>query len=335
MNISSQITFLSVLLNQDEVKWLAIVNDSRLIPLLSLSKECIKLVSDLNSLEIILPENKIRKVWKWHPPLNTRIWKIYQKYISSWFQLDFSVVPKKEYNRHYFDRIKFCNFYVSISLSDNIKRVIDYPKYTFFNGNIDEMIEDYITVIRSDSNIIIENLFLYKKLFKEYLNTKKSITTDSSIQYKDELINLFLDYRIYEFKNRIKFYTRLYSFGYRKLDQIYNVKTSDLAEIRYKKNICVKLNKYLWQVHKVYTVDTSKMIGEGDIMVAHNTNPEFIFAFNHAMIICVESDSELSHAAITCRELKIPLVLGAKGIFNATKNWDKISIDTIEKKIIL
>jgi phosphohistidine swiveling domain-containing protein len=48
---------------------------------------------------------------------------------------------------------------------------------------------------------------------------------------------------------------------------------------------------------------------EGYIMVAENTNPEFIYAFYKASLILVESSSELSHAAVTCKELDIPLAL--------------------------
>jgi phosphohistidine swiveling domain-containing protein len=44
-------------------------------------------------------------------------------------------------------------------------------------------------------------------------------------------------------------------------------------------------------------------------MVAENTNPEFIYAFYKAQFIAVETNSELSHAAITCKELDIPLAL--------------------------
>jgi len=71
------------------------------------------------------------------------------------------------------------------------------------------------------------------------------------------------------------------------------------------------------------------------IMIAENTNPEFINAFYKASFIAVETASELSHAAITCKELKIPLALGAKNIFLASENEKEININTNNKIINL
>jgi hypothetical protein len=44
-------------------------------------------------------------------------------------------------------------------------------------------------------------------------------------------------------------------------------------------------------------------------MIAENTNPEYLNAFYNASFICVDTNSELSYAAITCSELNIPLAL--------------------------
>lgn len=71
------------------------------------------------------------------------------------------------------------------------------------------------------------------------------------------------------------------------------------------------------------------------IMFAQNTNQELIKAFYNSTFICVETNSELSHAAITCKELKIPLALWAKNIFLTTTNLQELYIDTKNRIIYL
>jgi len=68
---------------------------------------------------------------------------------------------------------------------------------------------------------------------------------------------------------------------------------------------------------KVLTVpeDVTKM-NENDILVAPETNPEYLFAIIRASAIITDRGGILSHAAIVAREFGIP---GVVGTFEATK----------------
>ncbi len=55
-------------------------------------------------------------------------------------------------------------------------------------------------------------------------------------------------------------------------------------------------------------------IAPGDVLVAEQTNPDYVPAMRKAVAILTERGGRTSHAAIVSRELGIPAVVGAKGI---------------------
>lgn len=67
----------------------------------------------------------------------------------------------------------------------------------------------------------------------------------------------------------------------------------------------VKLLTSAKEIHKVNT---------GDILVAEQTNPDFVPAMRKAIAILTERGGRTSHAAIVSRELGIPAVVGCKGV---------------------
>lgn len=87
-------------------------------------------------------------------------------------------------------------------------------------------------------------------------------------------------------------------------------------------------------VYKIYHRDDIINFPADSIMVAYNTNPEYMSAFLQAKAVIVENTSQLSHTAITCREFNIMGVLWAVGCMNFKDN-DFIEIDTINKIIKL
>jgi pyruvate, water dikinase len=64
-------------------------------------------------------------------------------------------------------------------------------------------------------------------------------------------------------------------------------------------------------------------IEQGDILVAEQTNPDYVPAMKKASAIVAEQGGRTSHAAIVSRELGIPAVVGAGG---ATKKLNDIAI---------
>jgi phosphoenolpyruvate synthase/pyruvate phosphate dikinase len=66
---------------------------------------------------------------------------------------------------------------------------------------------------------------------------------------------------------------------------------------------------------------------EGDILVTTSTDPGWITIFQSASAILVERGSTLSHAAIVCREMGIPCIVGIKGITQLLKNGDTVKMN--------
>jgi pyruvate,water dikinase len=68
-------------------------------------------------------------------------------------------------------------------------------------------------------------------------------------------------------------------------------------------------------------------LNSGDILVAEQTNPDFVPAMRKAVAILTERGGRTSHAAIVSRELGIPAVVGAKDVRKLLKDGMVISIN--------
>jgi pyruvate,water dikinase len=63
-------------------------------------------------------------------------------------------------------------------------------------------------------------------------------------------------------------------------------------------------------------------LSEGDVMVVRETSPDWIEAFERLRVkgaIVTETGGMLCHAAIVCREYRIPCVVGVKGATTALR----------------
>lgn len=65
----------------------------------------------------------------------------------------------------------------------------------------------------------------------------------------------------------------------------------------------------------------------GDILVCDNTDVRYLPFMKRAGAIVTERGGLLSHAAIVARELKIPCVVGVKGLLSALKSGETVTID--------
>ena len=80
------------------------------------------------------------------------------------------------------------------------------------------------------------------------------------------------------------------------------------------------------------TADISKM-QKGDILIAHQTNPDLAIAMEKAAAIVTEVGGLTCHAAIVARELRKPAIVGVDNLLKAIKDGDYIKVDA-EKGII-
>lgn len=65
----------------------------------------------------------------------------------------------------------------------------------------------------------------------------------------------------------------------------------------------------------------------GDILVAPQTNPDYVPAMKKAKAIITEKGGRTSHAAIVSRELGIPAVVGAEGATKILKSGDTVTVN--------
>lgn len=68
-------------------------------------------------------------------------------------------------------------------------------------------------------------------------------------------------------------------------------------------------------------------IHKGDILVAPQTNPDYVPAMKKASAIVTEKGGRTSHAAIVSRELGIPAVVGAEGATELLKSGQIVSVN--------
>jgi len=77
-------------------------------------------------------------------------------------------------------------------------------------------------------------------------------------------------------------------------------------------------------IHSPHEIDKIK---KGDILVAPQTNPDYVPAMKRAAGIITEKGGRTSHAAIVSRELGIPAIVGVDGATQKLKNEMVVSID--------
>lgn len=82
--------------------------------------------------------------------------------------------------------------------------------------------------------------------------------------------------------------------------------------------------------------DDFKSFGEGDILVASETTPDFVPLMKKAKAIITDRGGITSHAAIVSREIGVPCIIGTSIATTALKNGDKVEVNTengVVKKI--
>ena len=72
--------------------------------------------------------------------------------------------------------------------------------------------------------------------------------------------------------------------------------------------------------------DMQKM-KKGDIMVAHNTNPNLVPAMKLAAALVSEAGGLTCHTAIVARELRTPCIVGMAGADKILKDGERVEVD--------
>jgi len=80
---------------------------------------------------------------------------------------------------------------------------------------------------------------------------------------------------------------------------------------------------------------TEGAIGEGEILVCRFTSPDLAPLIAKSAGVVTEIGGVLSHAAVLCRELGIPSIVGARGALSQIVNGDYIEVDANNGKVRL
>lgn len=83
----------------------------------------------------------------------------------------------------------------------------------------------------------------------------------------------------------------------------------------------------------VLNVNDLPNIKKGDILVAKQTNPDYVVAMKKALAIVTDQGGITAHASIVSRELGIPCVVGTTNATSILKNDDIITVDGSSGKV--
>lgn len=110
------------------------------------------------------------------------------------------------------------------------------------------------------------------------------------------------------------------------LGELYEKDTA-VAETKIIKGAGAFLGKVTGRAVVVNGVSELSKVQDGDVLVTHATNVDFVPAMRRASAIVTEEGGILSHAAIISRELRIPCVIGTKVATKIIKDGDRVEID--------
>lgn len=305
-----------------------IIDDNRILPLIIHHELVTYLDVRFDSLKLLICESQNLQKWYIYPENGSNFQKKYEQLSLAWYELDIMVISKKQFNK--LSQKKITYKWIEMSLEFEHDFWI-FSQKVFSDLQAEKNILHHIS---HDKANIYENIVYFRNMYLRYIEVYR-LFSQKEFMYKHEFLFYFLRYYILKFKWKLKVYESLFSEWYTNMWEYLEWKISSSQkwrEVWFLKHIHMDSN-ITWSIHKVYNKQSASNMKRWDIMLAYNTNPEFLKAFYSAKAVCVETFSELSHAAVTCRELWIPLVLWASWIMDLG-DWQNITIDISQKKII-
>lgn len=225
------------------------------------------------------------------------------------------------------------------------KKLVEQLELTEHEQNILIMAQEMVFIKSYRKDALYNAMYYYELIFKEVgkrfglsvgqvqaMKPSEIITALEKGEVDADMLNERL-------KKAVDYYKRKGNTGYTN-----TVLTGDKAE-RFMKSINLKKPKnnkkklygtcaYPGKIEGVVRVvnvpeDMEKM-KQGDIMVAHNTNPNLVPAMKKASALVGGAGGLTCHTAIVAREMKIPCVVGALNCDKFLKDGDKVLVDAEE-----
>jgi phosphoenolpyruvate synthase/pyruvate phosphate dikinase len=242
---------------------------------------------------------------------------------------------------------------------ENLSKVLEqysifdttYSEGIYENNPTDERlekIEHSKNVLREsfDSLFFGENSIIEKVLV--YLASRFGLDNDTIHWYKkEELLSLVLnqttieEQELKERKNSYIFDCQNNNVSFYYGEQVKNIisglssitsTTKELKGILVSKSDRV-ITGHVYLLHRDHSNNDLFMtemqnMPEGSILVTTMTDPAFLPAMKKSLAILTQTGGQLSHAAISARELKTPCIVGIENICSIIKTGDMIQVDT-------
>lgn len=185
------------------------------------------------------------------------------------------------------------------------------------------VIEPYLKEIARRFHISLNQLYMV------YLGDLSRIL---KIQYVDvEKLNSALQYSAYLKEGRhLRFYVK--NEAHQKMKSILSVLPKQ-KPVRMVKGETGYPGKIKGKITYVKTAQENHKIHDGDILMAHDTNPAFLPAMKKAAAFITDIGGLTCHTAIVAREMKKPCIIGTKIATQVFKDGDIVEIDTHKQMV--
>jgi pyruvate, water dikinase len=80
-------------------------------------------------------------------------------------------------------------------------------------------------------------------------------------------------------------------------------------------------------VRRVQSLDDAGQVGDGDVLVAHEISPDWLPLMRRVVAVVTDSGGKTCHAAMVCRELAIPCIVGAENATSRLRDGQRVLVD--------
>ena len=91
---------------------------------------------------------------------------------------------------------------------------------------------------------------------------------------------------------------------------------------------CVTEQKIIGQAYVLLDFEKVNDFPPGSILITEQTSPECTSAIENSLAVVTQRGGILCHAAIVCRDMNIPCIVGVKGLLEHVQTGMTIEVDT-------
>jgi pyruvate,water dikinase len=104
--------------------------------------------------------------------------------------------------------------------------------------------------------------------------------------------------------------------------------TANVNEILKGLAACVSEQPVIGTAYVLLDFEKVSDFPKGSILITEQTSPECTNAIENSIAVVTQRGGILCHAAIVCRDISIPCIVGVKGLLNHVKTGMMIEVNT-------